>query len=293
MIAKLIVRGPTRQAALQKLRAALESYEIGGPITNIEFLKRVCVSPAFVAGEVETGYIEKYRQELFERKPISPEVMAQAAIGTLLEEREKARKITSDSLPRQFIGNTYQQREYSLAEMAAQGQGKSEPVIVRIYENTSDELEVEVGDKTYKCTIKPSTANTFTTYFPHTRLETTFIRDEDRITTWQQGRQYRLQLTTPQWIEKALGIKDVANSVLAPMPCKVLRVDVKEGDSVKKDQVLAVIESMKMETVIRSPQDGVIAKVVHGPGVSLLSLLTFFLHSSIQESLIVVPTEPC
>ena len=52
------------------------------------------------------------------------------------------------------------------------------------------------------------------------------------------------------------------------MPCKVLRMDVKEGDVVKKDQVLAVIESMKMETVIRSPVDGVIARVVRKEGVS-------------------------
>jgi 3-methylcrotonyl-CoA carboxylase alpha subunit len=54
--------------------------------------------------------------------------------------------------------------------------------------------------------------------------------------------------------------------VLAPMPCKVLRVEVKEGQTVKRDQPLVVIESMKMETVIRSPVDGVVKRVVHGKG---------------------------
>lgn len=57
--------------------------------------------------------------------------------------------------------------------------------------------------------------------------------------------------------------------MLAPMPCKVLRVEVHEGDMVAKDQVLVVIESMKMETVIRSPQAGRVKKVVHGQGVCL------------------------
>jgi 3-methylcrotonyl-CoA carboxylase alpha subunit len=52
------------------------------------------------------------------------------------------------------------------------------------------------------------------------------------------------------------------------MPCKVLRVDVQEGAMVKKDQALVVIESMKMETMIRSPYDGIVKKVVHGEGVS-------------------------
>jgi 3-methylcrotonyl-CoA carboxylase alpha subunit len=61
-------------------------------------------------------------------------------------------------------------------------------------------------------------------------------------------------------------MKSTENSVLAPMPCKVLRVEVKEGQEVKKNQALVIIESMKMETVIRSPQDGKVSKVVHKAG---------------------------
>ncbi|KAK5687869.1 hypothetical protein LTS12_028969, partial [Elasticomyces elasticus] len=67
-------------------------------------------------------------------------------------------------------------------------------------------------------------------------------------------------------MDKALGFKDVTNSVLAPMPCKILRVEVQAGDTVKQDQPLVVIESMKMETVIRSPQQGTISRVVHQQG---------------------------
>ena len=50
------------------------------------------------------------------------------------------------------------------------------------------------------------------------------------------------------------------------MPCKVLRVEVAEGEAVAKDAPLVVIESMKMETVIRSPQDGKVKRVVHAAG---------------------------
>ena len=51
------------------------------------------------------------------------------------------------------------------------------------------------------------------------------------------------------------------------MPAKILRVLVQPGDTVKKDQPLLVIESMKMETVIRSPAEGVVVKrIVHGEG---------------------------
>jgi biotin carboxyl carrier protein len=124
-----------------------------------------------------------------------------------------------------------------------------------------------------------------TSFFGHTRLDTTVVQDAetDTIIAFQRGMQYRLGVPRAKWMEKALGMKDVANSVLAPMPCKVLRVEVQAGDVVEKDQPLVVIESMKMETVIRSPQRGTIARVVHQQGVShmvpfpfSLSLIPFF-----------------
>lgn len=268
MIAKLIVRGPNRAAALQKLHAALESYEVAGPITNIEFLKRLCISPAFMEGDVETGYITKHHEELFARKTVAPEVTAQAAIGLLLEE--------APSADLGLFGTEHQEREFNLVEVPADGKGETNSTSVRVVEiqgttsRTERSFNVKVGETRYAHVSVSGHPGLYTTFFPHTRLETTLVRDEDRITLFQRGMQYRLQLATPKWAEKALGMKDTANSVLAPMPCKVLRVDIKAGDQVKKDQPLVVIESMKMETVIRSPHDGVIARVVHGAGVSSL-----------------------
>ncbi len=82
----------TREAAIQKLRAALEDYEVSGPVTNIEFIKRMCVSPDFVAGDVETGYIQKHHAELFTPEPTAPEVYAQAALGLALQEISKDKR---------------------------------------------------------------------------------------------------------------------------------------------------------------------------------------------------------
>jgi pyruvate carboxylase len=47
----------------------------------------------------------------------------------------------------------------------------------------------------------------------------------------------------------------------APMPGKVLKLNVKNGDEVKTGDVLMVTEAMKMETNIRAKEDGKIAKV--------------------------------
>jgi 3-methylcrotonyl-CoA carboxylase alpha subunit len=271
MIAKLIVRGPTREAALQKMRAALEVYEIAGPITNIEFLKRCCVSPDFVKGLVETGYIPKHKEELFERKEIPKEALAQASIGLLLEETSVAANRPALSL----LGPTFQSRSYHLTETAADGVGEAVNATVEIKElpspaGTSRAFSIRIGDTTYdNITVSaPPASSTFTTYFPHTRLSSTLVRDptSNKLALFHLGTQYRLQLTPPSWLSKALGTKEAANSVLAPMPCKVLRVDVKEGEKVEKGQALVVIESMKMETVIRSPTEGVVKRIVHQAG---------------------------
>ena len=270
MIAKLIVRGENREEALQKLNSALSSYEIAGPITNIEFLKRCCVSPDFIAGDVETGFIQKHHDELFGRKTTSKEVLASAALGLLLE--DVGGRSAAGSSSQWMLGPNFQQRSFDLVETAADGKGESIATTVQISALAPNEYRISIGGTSFDHVTVTGDKSRFLAYFPHTRLETTFVRDEDRLMLFQQGRQYRLQLATPKWAEKALGLKDVTNSVLAPMPCKVLRVEVAEGDTVKKDQALVVIESMKMETVIRAPHDGVIAKVVHRAGVSSAGL---------------------
>lgn len=273
MIAKLIVRGSDRRTAIQKLGAALEEYEIAGPITNVEFLKRVCQHPAFIAGNVETGFITKYREELFCEVKIAPEVYAQAALGTIL--REAAMLQGSSYSPgggSSGFTTSFQARQLRFLAGSAVGGKNLVETIVEIKPTGIGLFDVQTGGISFTSVESHWNPNihTVTSFYPHTRLETRLISSENNLTVFQQGSQYRLQYSRPKWIEKALGVKDVANSILAPMPCKILRVEVREGDTVKKDQALVVIESMKMETVIRSPQDGVVAKIVHRQGVSIL-----------------------
>jgi 3-methylcrotonyl-CoA carboxylase alpha subunit len=279
MIAKLIVRGATREEAIRKLAAALEEYEVAGPITNIEFIKSVCRSPDFIKGDVETGYIEKHRDELFTKDPIEDEVLAQVALACLHHNSESATGKQAN-----FEGSavgfspSYQIREMTLAELTP-GRKDGTKFNVRVKQTGNNVFDIEVGSRVFEQVTSHSdpASKVVTSFFPHTRLDTTVIQDGDSIVAFQRGNQYRLTIPRAKWMEKALGMKDVTNSVLAPMPCKVLRVEVKAGDVVEKDQPLVVIESMKMETVIRSPQKGTISKVVHQKGVGHASLFLTFL----------------
>ncbi|KKY19228.1 putative 3-methylcrotonylcarboxylase subunit alpha [Phaeomoniella chlamydospora] len=278
MISKLIVRGYNRREAVRNLAMALEDYEIAGPVTNIEFLKRICRSEDFANGDVETGYIEKHRQELFDGEIIEQEILAQAAIGSYLRIAKPAFEVNT---PRGFTSSgswssgdgEFGLRRFTFIDADAPDNvqtNRHTSYVVEIRQLNPGVFQVNLpNDSTNEILARAEydqSTRRLVTYFPHTRLTSTMGFANDLITIFSRGKQYRLKIPAPQWLQQALGTKEHKNSVLAPMPCKVLRVDVQAGDAVQKDQPLVVIESMKMETVIRSPSDGIVKRIVHDAG---------------------------
>jgi biotin carboxyl carrier protein len=63
------------------------------------------------------------------------------------------------------------------------------------------------------------------------------------------------------------GLSDeAANSISSPMPGKVVKIPVKEGDEVKKGEPVIVISAMKMESEYKAPRDGFIQQICVGEG---------------------------
>ncbi|MDR7855688.1 DUF2118 domain-containing protein [Tissierella sp.] len=68
-------------------------------------------------------------------------------------------------------------------------------------------------------------------------------------------------------VEKKEVVVSAGQEVIeAPMPGTILRVDVKEGDTVKAGDILLILEAMKMENEIVAPRDGVIAAISASTG---------------------------
>lgn len=63
MIAKLIVKGRTRDEAVQRLENALGEFHVEGIKTNIEFLRRLVMHPDFRAGKIDTAFVPRFLAE--------------------------------------------------------------------------------------------------------------------------------------------------------------------------------------------------------------------------------------
>ncbi|KAI5305735.1 hypothetical protein KEM56_003476 [Ascosphaera pollenicola] len=297
MIAKLITHGTTRSEALALMLRALEEYEIAGVGVNIEFLKSVVKHAAFARGEVETGFIEKHRQDLFSELNLPDDVTMQAALACYLNASKlnanaEFKDIWSNEECLGFIspsrynncsfsfligdldGSSNQSNKVTTAEIRQTADGQYTIVLDGgrcVYEGVAPVMRRKTGAIATTLSLK-----TFTT---RARLDTTVILPENAasdllhtpISVFHQGRKYTLHAQLSAWLQKLMTQRSVnapQSSVRAPMPCKILRVEVEPGQTVEEGKPLVVVESMKMETVIRAPGPGLklVKRVVHKAG---------------------------
>ncbi len=122
--------------------------------------------------------------------------------------------------------------------------------------NTSGEYTVTVGGKAYGVKLSGDKAVVNGKEYP--------LNIVDGIKTAAAAPAAK-PATTVKKVVKTTG----STEVCAPMPGLALRFEVKVGDSVRKDQVLCVMEAMKMENEIYAPCDGVVSSISASQGDQL------------------------
>lgn len=92
------------------------------------------------------------------------------------------------------------------------------------------------------------------------------VADRDTVFVHAFGRAWALEVVNP--VEASLRAGAGADAATAPMPGVLVAASVAAGDEVTAGQVVAVIESMKMQTEIKAPRDGVVERVPVSVGES-------------------------
>jgi acetyl/propionyl-CoA carboxylase alpha subunit len=90
MIAKLIAHAETREQALAELAQACDAVEVWPVKTNAGFLARCLEQPDFIAGDVDTGFIERHLAELTAAPEPSPAALAAAAQAAMVVDETQA-----------------------------------------------------------------------------------------------------------------------------------------------------------------------------------------------------------
>jgi acetyl-CoA carboxylase biotin carboxylase subunit len=85
LIAKLAVWAPSREAAIERLRGALEEYHVSGIKTNLSFFRRILDTPEFREGRVDTTFLERWMAEARPADlPEAPEAELAAILAAVL-----------------------------------------------------------------------------------------------------------------------------------------------------------------------------------------------------------------
>ena len=240
MIAKVIVHGANRAEALRRLDEALAGCEVAGPEHNLDFLRRLVAQPAFAAGEMDTGLIEREQAALLAAREVPPEVLQAVAVAEIVRERHAAQ------------GRTATSGDVTSPWSAVDGwrAGRSPCRVYRFRD----------GASTHEVAVAPTFA---------VPPQVTVVPDGARRHAFHQGCAWTLDKVDLLAEATAAAGDALAGGhpgLRAPMPGRIVAHLAETGQHVTAGQALLVMEAMKMEHTLTAPASGTVSAFRHAPG---------------------------
>ncbi len=137
----------------------------------------------------------------------------------------------------------------------------------------SDEWKVTLDGKELDASVAEVAPNTFSVLLKGQSYQVRVAPRADGSLTLNTGlAEYRAEVNDPRvWRGRRHGPLEVAGrqQITAPMPGKVVRVLVNEGDAVEAGRGLLVVEAMKMQNEIRSPKSGKVERLLAKEGQAI------------------------
>ena len=261
MIAKLVTYGATREEAIDKQIAALDSFEIEGLGHNIDFVSAIMQHERFRKGALTTGFIAEEYPEGFHGAPASPELLARlAAIAAFagMAMADRARRIDGQ-LGKRLKPPTDWVVHIGKVDHAVTIRGDEVTVDGKTIEMS---LEYTPGDRIIDAEFGDDQLSVRIAPVPSGFKLTT--RGASHVARVLPG---HIAQFTQHMIEKIP--PDLSKFLICPMPGLLVSLNVGEGEKVEAGQPLAVIEAMKMENILRAEKAGVVKSVNAKAGESL------------------------
>ena len=267
MIAKLCTWGPTRDAAIEEMRLALDTFEVEGIGHNLPFCAAVMDHPRFESGDISTAFIAEEYPDGFQGTTLAPDLMrrvaaAAAAMNRVAEIRRTRISGTMDN-HRRKVGDDW---------------------VVALNGDTFA-VKIAADPEGSTVTFEDGTAHRVTSdWTPGLHLAHVMVDGKPlvmKVAKIPMGFRLRLRgadlkchIQTPRQAELAALMPeklppDTSRFLLCPMPGLVVKIAVEVGQEVQEGQALATVEAMKMENILKAERTAVVKAIRTSAGQSL------------------------
>ena len=247
MIAKLIVHGADRDAALDELESRLRKAQIAGPVTNTAFLANLCSDPIFRSQQFDTSLIDSNLDALINIAPAGADVIGTgvAALIKMQQQRIAQENMDSQSSPWSMTDSfqMFGERELDWKFMMDEQEHS-----VRVKFSAND-IEILSDDDRWVSASKSATA---------------YVQGS-KVYVLNAGKQTLFEPKLYGPVDE--GASASADGVVSvPMHGKIIAVTVSDGDEVEQGDMLFSVEAMKMEHAVLASQNGIISELMISAG---------------------------
>ena len=253
MLAKVISHAPTRTEAALKLALALERTRVHGVTNNRDYLVAVLRSDEFLAGNTTTDFITRVSIP-GQHVPTECELVdASIAIALMAQQSNRLNATALRFMPSGFRNSSMPSQQMVLVH-------EEHEIAVNYRPQRDGSFEVRIGeeDEVRSAKLLSSGSDRFEIQLDDIQAGGYASKFGNR---WYVDIPAGSLVLTEKSRFPEADIADVEGGLTAPMPGKIVAIEVSEGDSVNTSQLLVLMEAMKMEHQIVAAFDGVVAEV--------------------------------
>jgi 3-methylcrotonyl-CoA carboxylase alpha subunit len=262
LISKVISHGADRNEAIRQLIAGLKNYHLAGPVTNRDFLVTLLQSKDFTDNKVYTKYIDEHLQSLLDQLNAEKEEIETKVLISMFTVAA-VRHTYNSRAPHSVWQETGHWRQLSAIRLKF---GETAYRIPYRTSNAGRTIEAVINGEPVQIYLLDQADNFCKLMIDGIQFQYWAEVDEtDIMLNVEQYSFFAVRTDIPDNRQKGAastaGGNNDSNELLAPLNGKVVKINVKAGQSVSAGDTLLVIESMKMENRIISPKDASIAEI--------------------------------
>jgi acetyl-CoA carboxylase biotin carboxylase subunit len=271
MLAKIIVHGPDRHVALERLLWALRHTAVLGVTTNIEHLAAIVDHDVFRDGGATTTFLDEHLTD-WTPAPTPHDLLVAGAVVVQRAQEQRVRAGDPHS-PWQQLGPWRTGQIGGWRATFAVDDGEH----VLAVTGRHGRYRVSHGDHTHDASVSAVAAGVYEVAIDGHETVMRFAEDGDVLWVHATGFSRPLRLVPPTRAADHAALAGAA-AFQSPMPGAVIAVLVGAGDEVTAGTTLLVVEAMKMEHPVKAPTDGTVTAVLVIEGDAVdggQALLTF------------------